>query len=211
MSGVASSSDVRVFIFIDYWNFVSSLNEEEPRFQSDWTKVSGVIMREVQALDQSVPSRRYVYQGMRVVGSFDPATEAGRKSKNWATNFLAGRVAGCTIHFVERQQKKQGPKCPACHDTVKLCPSCNSDMRGTEEKGVDTRIVTEMISYAWENAYDIAVVVSADRDFVPVVEFLQTKGKNVIHAGFPPKGAFLKQVCWGSIDLSAKLNDLRKV
>jgi uncharacterized LabA/DUF88 family protein len=79
-------------------------------------------------------------------------------------------------------------------------------MRGREEKGVDTRIATEMISHAWENT-----VVSADRDFVPVVEFLQTKGRNVIQAGFPPKGAFLRQACWGSIDLAAKLGGLRKV
>ena len=177
MSSTIGSSDVRVSIFIDYWNFVSSLNECETRFQSDWTKVSGVIMAAVQALDQSLPARRYVYQGMRVVGSFDPDTEAGRKSKNWATNFLSSRVPGCTVHFVERQRKKAGPKCPACHDVVHLCPACSADMRGTEEKGVDTRIATEMISYAWENAYDIAAVVSADRDFVPVVEFLQTKGK----------------------------------
>jgi uncharacterized LabA/DUF88 family protein len=84
-------------------------------------------------------------------------------------------------------------------------------MRGREEKGVDTRIATEMISHAWENTYDVAVVVSGDRDFVPVVEFLQTKGRNVIQAGFPPKGAFLRQACWGSIDLAAKLGGLRKV
>lgn len=210
MSGVNNTSDVRVFIFIDYWNFVSSLNEEEAKFQSDWTQVSPVIMQAVQALDQSVPSRRYIYQGMRVVGSYDPDTLNGRKSKNWATTFLASRVPGCTVHFVERQRKKSGPKCPSCHNTIHLCPACSLDMRGTEEKGVDTRLATEMISHAWEEAYDLAVLVSADRDFAPVIEFLQTKGRNVIHAGFPPKGALLRQVSWGSIDLSKKIDKLRK-
>ncbi len=211
MSGHLGSSDVRVSIFIDYWNFVSSLNECEANFQSDWTKVSKVILTAVQALDQSIPVRRHVYQGMRVVGSFDPDTEAGRKSKNWATTFLSSRVPGCTVHFVERQRKKAGPKCPACRSVIQLCPTCSTDMRGTEEKGVDTRIATEMISHAWENAYDIAVIVSADRDFVPVAEFLQAKGKTIIHAGFPPKGAFLRQACWGGIDLSTKMDALRKL
>ena len=53
-------------------------------------------------------------------------------------------------------------------------------MRGTEEKGVDTRMVTDMISFAWSDAYDVALLVSADRDFVPVAEFLQTKGIKVV-------------------------------
>lgn len=208
MSG--STADVRVLIFIDYWNFASSLKEEDSGFQSDWKCVAPTIMRAVQALDQSLPPRRYIYQGMRVIGSYDPTTEAGKKSKNWAVNFLSTKVPGCTINFVERQKKKSGPGCPACHETVTQCPKCKSDMRGTEEKGVDTRIATEMISQAWEDAYDVAVVVSADRDFAPVIEFIQTKGKNVIHAGFPPKGALLRQVSWGHINLAAKLNDLRK-
>lgn len=75
-------------------------------------------------------------------------------------------------------------------------------MRGTEEKGVDTRIVADMISLAWANAYDACVLVSADRDFVPVADFLQTKGIKVIHGAFPPKGKHLSQKCCGSINVT---------
>ncbi len=57
-----------------------------------------------------------------------------------------------------------------------------------------------MISLAWANAYDAAVLVSADRDFVPVADFLQTKGIKVVHAAFPPKGnQAISRKCWGSI------------
>ncbi len=76
-------------------------------------------------------------------------------------------------------------------------------MRGTEEKGVDTRIVADMISLAWADAYDVAVLVSADRDFVPVAEFLQTKGIKVIHGGFPPKGSHLSQKCWANLNVTS--------
>ena len=51
---------------------------------------------------------------------------------------------------------------------VRECPRCNGDMRGTEEKGIDTRIATEMISLAWVKNYDVAILVSSDHDFVPV-------------------------------------------
>ena len=72
-------------------------------------------------------------------------------------------------------------------------------MRGTEEKGVDTRIVTDMISLAWVGNYDVAVLVSSDRDFIPVVEFLQTRGIKVVHGAFPPQAHALTGRCWGHI------------
>ena len=66
-------------------------------------------------------------------------------------------------------------------------------MRGTEEKGVDIRMATDMISLAWIDYYDIAVLVSSDRDFVPVAEFLETRGVKVIRGAFPPVGSQLRR------------------
>ena len=77
-------------------------------------------------------------------------------------------------------------------------------MVGTEEKGVDTLIATEMIRLAWEDTYDVAVLVTLDADFIPAVEFLDQKGKKVIQGGFPPKGQGLAKACWASLDLFAK-------
>ena len=74
-------------------------------------------------------------------------------------------------------------------------------MKGTEEKGVDVRMATDMISLAWADNYDIAVLVSSDRDFVPVAEFLETRGIKVIHGAFPPSGAQLTARCWGSVNI----------
>ncbi len=83
-------------------------------------------------------------------------------------------------------------------------------MRGAKEKGVDVQIATDMITLAWENTYDIAVLVSADSDFVPLAEFLKTKGKKVVHGQFPPKGAELAQKCWAPIDLTAIRQTFRR-
>ena len=88
-------------------------------------------------------------------------------------------------------------------------PACGADMRGTEEKGVDLRMATDMISLAWADNYDIAVLVSSDQDFVPVAEFLETRGIKVIHGAFPPLGAHLTRTCWGSIGVSNLREDFR--
>jgi uncharacterized LabA/DUF88 family protein len=58
-----------------------------------------------------------------------------------------------------------------------------------------------MISLAWQDAYDVAVLASLDADLIPAVEFVQQKGKRVIQAGFPPKGTALATQCWASFDV----------
>ncbi|MBU0703367.1 MAG: NYN domain-containing protein [Chloroflexi bacterium] len=80
----------------------------------------------------------------------------------------------------------------------------------TVEKGIDTAIVTDMISLAWANAWDVAVLVSSDRDYIPLVEFLTTKGLKVINAYFPPHGAHLARTCWANIDFRPHLPALAR-
>ena len=42
-----------------------------------------------------------------------------------------------------------------------------------------------------------------DRDFVPVAEFLQTRGIKVVLGWFPPRGNLLSQKCWGNVPLTS--------
>lgn len=72
-------------------------------------------------------------------------------------------------------------------------------------------MAADMIRLAWAANYDIAVLVSSDRDFVPVAEFLETRGIKVIHAAFPPKGAQLTARCWGSLSVPALRGAFRRV
>jgi len=50
---------------------------------------------------------------------------------------------------------------------------------GIIEKKVDIKIAIDIISLAYENAYDTAVLVSGDGDFVPVVKKVKELDKNV--------------------------------
>ena len=50
------------------------------------------------------------------------------------------------------------------------------------EKGVDTAIITDLLTLAWEGAYDVAILVSSDADLVSGVERLQAKGLKVGNA-----------------------------
>jgi uncharacterized LabA/DUF88 family protein len=47
------------------------------------------------------------------------------------------------------------------------------------EKKIDIQIAIDMVSLAYENAYDTAVLVSGDGDFVPVIRKVRELGKKV--------------------------------
>jgi len=53
-----------------------------------------------------------------------------------------------------------------------------------EQKEVDVALATELVSCALRNAFDVAILVSGDRDFVPAVERVRAEGKRVEVAFF---------------------------
>jgi len=52
------------------------------------------------------------------------------------------------------------------------------------EKGVDVALATDLLAMAWENAYDVAILVSGDADYIGAVSKVMSKGKNVELVGF---------------------------
>lgn len=52
------------------------------------------------------------------------------------------------------------------------------------EKGVDVALVTDMLRLAYNNAYDVAILVSGDNDFLQAVDDVKRAGKRVEVASF---------------------------
>lgn len=52
------------------------------------------------------------------------------------------------------------------------------------EKGVDIMLATDLLYFAWNNAYDIAVLVSGDADFAYALQAVKNMGKHVEVAYF---------------------------
>ena len=48
------------------------------------------------------------------------------------------------------------------------------------EKGTDIRIATDMLSLAYNNAYDIGILLSADTDYKPVINKIKHRGKIIV-------------------------------
>lgn len=214
---VASITEVRavsrVRVFVDYWNFQLSLNDREAsqrgvasyKFKVDWRGLGPWLARKAtEAI--GIPAGGFSFDGAIIYTSYDPRKE--QRFHAWATTYL-DRQPGVTVQCLERKPK-QPPKCPSCHARIVDCPHCSQRIVATEEKGVDTFIATDMIRLAWENAYDLAVLASSDRDLIPAVEFLNLKGRKVVQAGFPPTGIDLATACWASFDVYDDRNEINR-
>ena len=62
----------------------------------------------------------------------------------------------------------------------------SAKMRGdvAVEKGVDIMLATDALRMAWENLYDVAIVVSGDGDFAYALQAVKNYGKHVEVAAF---------------------------
>jgi len=186
---------VRVRVFVDYWNFALSMNQWRDRFPLDWKRLGPELSGEASRLVD--PTGTCTYEEMCVYVSCDPHGDGS--FRRWLE--LLDTFPGLKILQKDRKAKNP-PKCPSCHQEVRECPYCQASMRGKVEKGIDTAIVTDMIRLAWESAYDVAVLVTSDRDFIPAAEFIGQKGLKVVNAFFPGIGRQLAQKCWGSFDVT---------
>lgn len=65
------------------------------------------------------------------------------------------------------------------------CFRCQNVIHTYEEKESDVRITTQIVSDAYEDKFDIAVIVSADSDMVPAIELAMHCHKTVF-VYFPP-------------------------
>lgn len=66
----------------------------------------------------------------------------------------------------------------------------NRETNKVDQKEVDVSLACEMLEHALRDHYDVAVVVSGDRDFVPVMEKVQAAGKRVEVAALDNNSSF---------------------
>jgi uncharacterized LabA/DUF88 family protein len=78
-------------------------------------------------------------------------------------------------------------------------------------KGDDVRLTLDMVSGAFRNLYDVAIIVSGDEDFVPLVRRVRELGKKVENAFFKATSSnSLKKSCNKSINLNEIVRRIQK-
>jgi uncharacterized LabA/DUF88 family protein len=76
-------------------------------------------------------------------------------------------------------------------------------------KSIDGRLIFDLLTNAYSNGFDSAVIASGDRDYIPVVEEVKRKGKKVLIASFSSALAHgMTSVSDGVIDLDKFVTEI---
>lgn len=93
------------------------------------------------------------------------------------------------------------------------CRSCGFINKTFEEKETDVRIATTLLSDAYANKCDIAILVSADSDLVPPIERIkELNPRQRVYVYFPPNrySSNLAKLCHGTKKLDGSSVEFRK-
>jgi uncharacterized LabA/DUF88 family protein len=179
---------MKICIFFDGQNFYRSLLRYDESLRVDYDRLAVWITTKVGG-ESAVFGGAYYYVGV----------SAGAPQQVEA--FLKGLELR-PGYFVKRE--------PRVRRTGR-CSNCGNDYEYTTEKRVDTRLVADLIHYAANGAYDAAVLISGDDDFVPAVEAVNALGKQVWVATWSAEelSTDLRVRCFGQIRLSDGITAFR--
>lgn len=196
-------------IFVDYWNFSLALRSEagERRLGKpnvDWDRFPERLVQQAAsalALDNLWRKQTSIFT------SHDPARDSEVGHRDWVNDYLRKRRR-TKVTNPPRSRVHSPPSCPSCHVFVAYCPWCGADLRGFEEKGIDTGLSVAMATASRSGELDIAILISSDTDMIPVIRSVRRDGHHVVHARFPPGGNRVANECDVSIDILEQTDDL---
>jgi NYN domain-containing protein len=179
---------MKICIFFDGQNFYRSLLRYDETLRVDYDRLAVWITNQVGG-SGAMFGGAYYYVGVST--GAPPLVEAFLKGLELRPGY-----------FVKRE--------PRVRRTGR-CNVCSGEYEYTTEKRVDTRLVADLIHYAANGAYDAAVLVSGDDDFVPAVEAVNALGKQVWVATWSAEelSTDLRVRCFGHIHLSEGIASFR--
>ena len=165
-SGIGRNT--RVVVYIDGFNLYYGMRSKGWRryYWLDLNRLAGRLLRPGQMLEGV---RYFTARVIPDVGSVDKARRQNDYLEALAT------LTAVDIYYGYYQPKMQ------------RCSACGTTWQTYEEKMTDVNIAVELLSDAYEDAFDTAIVISADSDLARPITTIRARfpGKRVVVA-FPP-------------------------
>src|SRR4030042_4376773 len=114
-----------VRVFVDFWNFQLTINENEAkvqniqefRFNVNWFELGKWVADKARVI---IGASQIDYGGCHIYGSYNPKTSEGTKFHSWMVNVL-NRQPGIIVNCLKRAPRAL-PKCSTCHQPITHCP-----------------------------------------------------------------------------------------
>lgn len=166
---------LRTMVFIDFQNFNISYNDYcnykgLSRKHIDYCVLSKQLNNQLQLSSQVIKTYLFASKPCDQLLSL----ESYQKQYEWLCKLKQANY----FELIEGQQVIR-------HTDGTTFDISDSKTYTTLEKGTDVNVAVQMLSKGYQNAYDIAILVSGDTDYIPVVECLHNLGKIVILATLP--------------------------
>lgn len=164
----------KVMVFIDYQNFNINLKEhyriENKQFKSVDYRTLGKSINEIIQLDSEV-IKTYVF-------AYKPCEDlmklySYKQYYDWLEKLKRAKY----LEVIEGRQEIRTFK------NVKYDIN-DPNTYTTIEKETDINLATHMVAKGFQNAYDIAILVSGDTDYTSVIQTLHNLGKIIVIAHF---------------------------
>ena len=153
----------RVIVYIDGFNFFYGLKSEAKWKRFYWLDFVALFEKFMKPNQELIAVKYF---------SARP-TEPGKNQRQYAL-FQANKENPKFRLILGKYLRKQI-----------TCFNCGNVINTYEEKETDVRIATQIVSDAYEDNCDVAIVVSADSDMIPAVEIAKSTGHKVF-VFFPP-------------------------
>jgi uncharacterized LabA/DUF88 family protein len=179
-----SKKNERVIVYIDGFNLYFGMREANLD-NCRWLNVEKMVRKLLQGHQQLVEIK---YFTSRVSNNPD-------KQKRQSTYIDALEATGVHVFYGNYQ------------DGSEECRRCGHIWRTAKEKMTDVNIATSMMVDAFNDKYDMAMLISGDSDLVPPIKAIHTNfNKKRVLVAFPPKrhNASMALVAKGSLTIGRK-------
>lgn len=111
-------------------------------------------------------------------------TKLEQNGKIWQTHFFAAftdppRFTQTGFYKMLKEQLRWETHLFPLGTKSVYCKNCNTTRKASTEKGVDVAIATTMLTHAIHKAYDTAILVSGDKDYLDTVRAIKNFGLRV--------------------------------
>ena len=214
---VVRHAPIRVRLFIDLPNFEMNwkannrgrLRETAISWQAlpnvlldHLPDIIGVAREELRFVGAELYESYIPYQLLAMHGEAHKADNAYFYRRRRFLETEVALIPGYSVHIFDRTLKFEDG-----------APTRNSDGDlQSNEKGVDSGLISHLFLHASSDTYDIALLLGEDSDYVPAVRALQTHfNKRVIHVGYKRRPHGISGSVWGDIVIDrAMTRKLRK-
>lgn len=172
----------RVIVYIDGFNFYFGLKESEWRYYYwlDYPKLASNLINQLE--NAVISSTKYFTARVSA-----PEDKRIRQQNYLEVLQLRGNIE---LYFGDYRDKSF------------TCTGCERPNFIPNEKQTDVNIAVQMLVDAYENAFDVAVIISGDSDLVPPIrEIKRLFPEKKIFACFPPRrrSKEIRKMCGGEI------------